>query len=135
MKKIILILVCTLCLNSNALANENTIKNLLDSHVTGLNKRDINRVSSTIHTISPAFGPYTQMLNQSFQQFKIRVSLTQFDYLGKSGNYAFAKATMKFQRDGGAAFQDNETTSVYVFTKQNGQWKIWNFMQLEGKPI
>ncbi|NQZ83343.1 MAG: hypothetical protein HRT52_20255 [Colwellia sp.] len=135
MNKPILLLICLLAVNNFAYASEQQIKNIMRDHISGLNAKNLEAVGATLHSLSPGYGPFTQMLRNSFQQFDINVAMSDFDYMGKSGNYIVAKITMKYRREGGATFQDNETTYLYVFNKQTNSWKIWNFFQLEAKSI
>ncbi|MFD2165083.1 hypothetical protein ACFSJY_02305 [Thalassotalea euphylliae] len=133
MKKILLILTSILALNAQA--NEADIRKELQKHVDGLNQESLPKTTSSFHSQSPQYAPFTQMMQQSFQQYDISIEMKEIDYVGRSGEYVVAKVTSQAVRKSGAPFIDNQSTTFYFFKKDGTEWKIWAFMGVDSVPL
>ncbi len=98
-------------------------------------RKDMEGIKRTIHSQSPAYITSAQTLKQLFDYYDLKYELLSFRYIGADGEYAIARGEQKTIKLKGPAFKDNVLDSIYIFRKENGEWKLWQQAVLESRFI
>ncbi len=132
------IALCASVYSGALLANNNNVSSQLESvintHVTATSKdsESIEDVMKTMHSESPASMHIKVGLEQMFPVFDLDMSLTEFGFVGVSGDYAMARVKQKMEKvSGPATFKNQVIEQVFVFKQEQNQWKIWQAMTLD----
>ncbi|MFO7870479.1 MAG: hypothetical protein R6V03_03490 [Kiritimatiellia bacterium] len=96
---------------------------------------DLEKLKGTIHTASPARLTSVQATKRMLAYFDFDYELLYFSYVGSDGKYALARGRQKTVKTAGPAFQDNVLDSIYVFRREEGEWKLWMQSVLERELV
>ena len=103
---------------------------------TAKESESIEDMMKTIHSSSPISLETRTQMEQIFPVMDANTSLTEFIFIGKSGDYAIAKIKEKIEKvSGPPQFKSQESEQLIVFKQEAGQWKIWQATMLDVKYL
>ncbi len=118
--------------NSDAVSSQ--LESVINAHISAASKdsESIEDVMKTMHSESPASMHVKVSLEQMFPAFDIDMSVTEYSFVGISGDYAVVRAKQKMEKvSGPASFKNHVNEQMYVFKQEQGQWKIWQAVILD----
>ena len=92
---------------------------------------DLPAMMKTIHSQSPVYQSTKEKTPAIFKAYKLDYQLLAYKYIGRDGEYAFARTRHRTRKISGPALRDNEMDSIQIFRKEKGEWKLWNQAILE----
>ncbi|RTE87067.1 MULTISPECIES: hypothetical protein [Gammaproteobacteria] len=110
-----------------AIANTaDELENVVNSNIRSSQAEDVEGALGHVHTQSPNYLSTREILNNIFATFDLQYDLIDFVFVAEEAEYSYARVTYRVQKISGPAFQDNEYSSLWVFKKEKGIWKIWS---------
>ncbi len=92
---------------------------------------DLPAMMKTIHSQSPVYQSTKERTPAIFKAYKLDYRLLSYKYIGRDGEYAFARTRHRTRKIAGPALRDNEVDTIQIFRKEKGEWKLWNQAILE----
>lgn len=108
---------------------------IVERYVLATNLERPNDVLAAIHTQSAFYTATIHQMQQVFPLYNIQVEPRNYYDLGSDGTDHVATVTLTYRKATGPAFQDNETKNIVTFRQENGTWKIWTLIAIDGRPI
>ena len=120
---------------SNAAAEDgsadNAIHQTLDQSIAAFNNENLSGALQAVHPDSPTSQVTKDQISRIFNNYDVKLELVDFDFLGESGPYAFARVKEKSTELSDTDFRNNTSDAVYIFRKHDNQWKLWGEYVLE----
>lgn len=110
---------------------EDELRSVILSNIKECQAGNLDASMDSIHSKSPVYASTKRMLNKLASMYELKYELVDFRYIGKDGEYTLARGTQKTLKVSGPDFRDNRIDSIYIFRKENGQWKLWQQAVLE----
>jgi hypothetical protein len=93
--------------------------------------RDLPAMMKTIHSQSPVYQSTKEKTPAIFKAYKLDYQLLYYKYIGRDGEYAFARTRHRTRKISGPALPNNEIDAIQIFRQEKGEWKLWNEAILE----
>ena len=103
----------------------------LEGGIAAFNKEDLDTTLKTLHSNSPNYKVSKERISRIFHDHDVAMELVEFDYVGETEPYAIARAKVKSTKKSDTKFKNNTTESLYIFKKQDNQWKLWGEYELQ----
>lgn len=124
--------------SSTTLANSDADASQLEAIITAniaattKDSESIEDMMKTMHSGSPVALEMRTNMEQLFPVVDMDTSLSAFNFIGKTSDYAIAKIKQKVVKiTGPAQFKSHESEQLIVFKQEDGQWKIWQISMLD----
>jgi ketosteroid isomerase-like protein len=92
---------------------------------------DLPAMMKTIHSQSPVYQSTKERTPAIFKAYNLDYRLLSYKYIGRDGDYAFARTRLRTRKISGPALRDNVVDTIQIFRKEKGEWKLWNQAILE----
>ncbi len=124
-------LMCLMACSPENADDAKEIEALLTENLRATEAEDLNAVSDTMHTDSPAYSQTQKIIQMAFDNYDLKYKLLMFRYIGQDDEYALARFKFSTEKVSGPEFKNNILDTIHVFRKENDKWKIWSQATLE----
>ncbi|MBN2640750.1 MAG: hypothetical protein JXR78_03770 [Victivallales bacterium] len=106
------------------------VKTTIIENLEASNMQNMEQTLKTIHTQSMAYMQTKMQISKIYDNWKLKIDLLNFEFIGMTGDYAVARFRQKTVKLSGPAFNNNISDALAVFKQENGKWKFWSQCQL-----
>lgn len=120
--------------NSDVDVDASQLEAIITANIAATTKdsESIEDMMKTMHSGSPVALEMRTNMEQLFPVVDMDTSLSAFNFIGKTSDYAIAKIKQKVVKiTGPAQFKSHESEQLIVFKQEDGQWKIWQISMLD----
>jgi len=114
---------------------EEQIRSTLLLNLEATQNEDLNGIMDTFHSESPIYKAQEKWQKEWFRKYDINYDLISFNLIAEEPDFAYARFKVSMIRLSGKPLQDQEFEAISVFKKENGNWKLWNQVNLQHRYL
>lgn len=101
-------------------------ESLAKAQAAAIEAEDMNAYAKTFHSESFALAPSRNMTELLMKSYDMTVRVTKLSLVGQDETFLYARVAVETRKTAGPAFRDNLVESIWVFKKENNDWKFWS---------